>query len=207
MKLYIYEHCPFCARTRFVAGKLNLDLDVVVIDYDDDKTTTDIIGSKQVPLLVKDNGEAISESLDIIKYFLTLGGSSETNTPSKAVSEWQSSAFLPLQKVGYPRWSSIGLKEFNTASSKAAWRSKKETEALNFDALLADTPAIAKEVEGLINKVSDVLAFDKTMTIVDEAVVFSILRGFFSEPTINWDESINEWMESASAKTKVTLLK
>ncbi|KJR35563.1 hypothetical protein BOO91_13315 [Vibrio navarrensis] len=67
MKLYIYEHCPFSARVRFVAGMLGLKLEVETIDYDDDKTTTELVGSKQVPVLVKDNGVAIAESLDIIQ--------------------------------------------------------------------------------------------------------------------------------------------
>ncbi|MGF1716029.1 GrxB family glutaredoxin [Photobacterium chitinilyticum] len=209
MKLYIYEHCPFSARVRFVAGMLNLAVDVVTIDYDDEKTTTDIIGSKQVPVFVKGDGEAIVESLDIINHFLNLADSVETNIPSEAVLEWQRSAFLPLQKVGYPRWPSMDLKEFTTDSSKKAWRSKKETEALNFDALLADTPVIAEEVEALIRKAGDVLNLgsDKRRKLVDEAIVFSILRGFFSAPEINWDLSVKEWMESVSKKTNVKLLK
>jgi len=209
MKLYIYEHCPFSARARFVAGMLNLAVDVVTIDYDDEKTTTDIIGSKQVPVFVKGDGEAIVESLDIINHFLNLADSVETNIPSEAVLEWQRSAFLPLQKVGYPRWPSMDLKEFTTDSSKKAWRSKKETEALNFDALLADTPVIAEEVEALIRKAGDVLNLgsDKRRKLVDEAIVFSILRGFFSAPEINWDLSVKEWMESVSKKTNVKLLK
>lgn len=209
MKLYIYEHCPFSARVRFVAGMLNLSIDLVTIDYDDDKTTTDIIGSKQVPVLVTGDGEAIAESLDIINHFLNLADSVETNVPSDVVLEWQRSAFLPLQKVGYPRWSSMDLKEFITESSKKAWRSKKETEALNFDALLVDTPVIAEEVEALIRKAVDVLHLgsDKRMKLVDEAIVFSILRGFFSAPEINWDLSVKGWMESVSKKTNVKLLK
>ncbi len=39
MKLYIYEHCPFSARVRYVAGMLNIPLDVITLDYDDDQTT------------------------------------------------------------------------------------------------------------------------------------------------------------------------
>ncbi len=36
MKLYIYDHCPFSARVRYVAGMLNLSLDIVTLDYDDE---------------------------------------------------------------------------------------------------------------------------------------------------------------------------
>lgn len=98
MKLYIYEHCPFSARVRYVAGMLNIPLDVIILDYDDDKTTNEIIGSKQVPLLIKESGEAMAESLDIIQFLLESVNSSETAQPAQTTLDWQRSAFLPLQK-------------------------------------------------------------------------------------------------------------
>lgn len=84
MKLYIYEHCPFSARVRYVAGMLNIPLDVITLDYDDDQTTNQIIGSKQVPLLIKESGEALAESLDIIQFLLESVNSSETAQPAQA---------------------------------------------------------------------------------------------------------------------------
>ena len=209
MKLYIYEHCPFSARVRYVAGMLNIPLDIIILDYDDDKTPTDIIGSKQVPILVKDNGYTLSESLDIIHHFLELADSTETHLPSEQVLNWQRLAFLPLQKVGYPRWSNMGLIEFANESAQKAWRTKKETEALNFDTLIADTPSIAKEVESLIQQAGMVLNLpsDNHINLVDQAIMFSILRGFFSTEEIQWVEAVKEWVESASQKTNVMLLK
>ncbi|WP_289169909.1 glutaredoxin domain-containing protein [uncultured Pseudoalteromonas sp.] len=46
MKLYSYSHCPFCARVKYVAGKLGIKLDDVVLDYDDTETPTKLIGKK-----------------------------------------------------------------------------------------------------------------------------------------------------------------
>lgn len=132
MKLYIYEHCPFSARVRFVAGMLNIQLDVINIAYDDESTTTNLIGAKQVPLLIKDDGEAMAESLDIINYFLELASSNESSQPSAPVLDWQKQAFLPLQKVGYPRWSNMTLPEFATETSKQAWRAKKRNRSIKF---------------------------------------------------------------------------
>lgn len=209
MKLYIYEHCPFSARVRYVAAFLNIAIDVITLDYDDAKTTTELIGRKQVPLLINGDGSAIAESLDIIQHLLDLADSVETNLPSQTVLEWQSDAFLPLQQIGYPRWSNMDLQEFATDSAKKAWRSKKETEALNFDALIANTAVIAEAVETYINKVHDILNLDsnKRIKLVDQAIIFSILRGFFSAADINWDISVKTWMESASRRTNIKLLK
>ncbi|WP_422767873.1 GrxB family glutaredoxin [Photobacterium leiognathi subsp. mandapamensis] len=209
MKLYIYEHCPFSARVRYVAGMLNIPLTVTCIAYDDDKTTNALIGTKQVPLLIKDDGEALAESLDIIHYFIELAQSSETIEISKAVFDWQKAAFLPLQKIGYPRWANMALPEFETDSARQTWRAKKESDELNFDALLQDTPSIANDVESLIQQAKTILKLEanQPVRLIDGAIMFSILRGFFSAPEIKWDNTVKDWMESVSVKTHVPLLK
>ncbi|KKN44763.1 hypothetical protein LCGC14_0689740 [marine sediment metagenome] len=46
MKLYTYSHCPFCARVSYIAGKLKIKLEEVIIDYDDIETPTNLIGKK-----------------------------------------------------------------------------------------------------------------------------------------------------------------
>ncbi|WP_213864886.1 GrxB family glutaredoxin [Vibrio crassostreae] len=209
MKLYIYEHCPFCARVRYVAGMLNINPDLVVVGYDDEKTTVDIIGKKQVPILVKGDGGVISESLNIIEYFLNLSDSINKRIPSESITEWQKQSFGVLQKIGYPRWPQMGLEEFVSDSAKALWRAKKETEELNFDQLVADSAEIAKEAETLIDKAWSVLDLDShhQVSVVDEAVVFSILRGFFSMKEINWNPVVKNWMESVSKQSNVKLIK
>ncbi|RBM47396.1 glutaredoxin [Vibrio tarriae] len=208
MKLYIYEHCPFSARVRYVAGMLNIPLDVITLDYDDDQTTNQIIGSKQVSLLIKESGEALAESLDIIQFLLESVNSSETAQPAQATLDWQRSAFLPLQKIGYPRWFKLGLPEFKTASAQQAWRVKKETTELHFESLLKDTPQIALQVQACIDAVKPLLKLHsyQHVALIDEAIIFSILRGFFSAPEIQWDSEVRDWMVSVSQKTQVRLL-
>lgn len=208
MKLYIYEHCPFSARVRYVAGILNIPLDVLILDYDDDQTTNQIIGSKQVPLLIKESGEALAESLDIIQFLLESVNSSETAQPAQTTLDWQRSAFLPLQKIGYPRWFKLGLPEFKTASAQQAWRVKKETTELHFESLLKDTPQIALQVQACIDAVKPLLKLHsyQHVALIDEAIIFSILRGFFSAPEIQWDSEVRDWMVSVSQKTQVRLL-
>lgn len=208
MKLYIYEHCPFSARVRYVAGILNIPLDVITLDYDDDQTTNQIIGSKQVPLLIKESGEALAESLDIIQFLLESVNSSETAQPAQTTLDWQRSAFLPLQKIGYPRWFKLGLPEFKTASAQQAWRVKKETTELHFESLLKDTPQIALQVQACIDAVKPLLKLHsyQHVALIDEAIIFSILRGFFSAPEIQWDSEVRDWMVSVSQKTQVSLL-
>ena len=64
MTLYIYEHCPFCARVRYVAAVLNIPLNVVIVAYDSDTTTVDLIGAKQLPVLRTEERDWGTESME-----------------------------------------------------------------------------------------------------------------------------------------------
>lgn len=62
MKLYIYDHCPFCARVAFVARSLGLTVELVSVDYHDAQTLIDLIGKKMVPVLEKDDGSIMRKA-------------------------------------------------------------------------------------------------------------------------------------------------
>lgn len=49
MKLYIYDHCPFCARVSYIAQSLGLNIELVSVDYDDAQTLIDLIGKRWYP--------------------------------------------------------------------------------------------------------------------------------------------------------------
>ena len=68
MKLYVYDHCPFCVRARMILGLKNLPVELVVLANDDEATPIGLVGKKVVPILVKEDGTAMPESLDIVNY-------------------------------------------------------------------------------------------------------------------------------------------
>lgn len=69
MKLFIYEHCPFCTRVRIIASKLAVTN--IYLAYDDIVGHTKYIFKKQVPFLQKEDGTFMVESMDICKYLNT----------------------------------------------------------------------------------------------------------------------------------------
>ncbi|MEQ5209184.1 glutathione S-transferase N-terminal domain-containing protein, partial [Proteus sp. fly-1067] len=40
MKLYIYDHCPFCVRARMIFGLKNIDVEQIFLMEDDKATPT-----------------------------------------------------------------------------------------------------------------------------------------------------------------------
>ena len=74
MKLFVYEHCPYCIRPRVVMGYKDIDCDIEYLLSDDIAGHTDKIGAKQVPILQKPDGSYMPESLDIVDYLDNLDG-------------------------------------------------------------------------------------------------------------------------------------
>lgn len=210
MKLYIYDHCPFCARVSYIAQSLGLNIELVSVDYDDAQTLIDLIGKKMVPVLQKDDGSIMAESLDIIAYFMDLKSSDEQRVPSEQVTAFQTRAFPLTQQIGRPRWWNLDLAEYRSAGAKEAWRASKETEGFNFEELLEKTPQFVQLINPLLKDAELLLDLENgesSLPLVDQAVYFSMLRGFYAEATIEWPNDLNRWMETKSQELGISLLR
>ncbi len=53
MKLYVYDHCPFCVRARMIFGLKNLPVELVVLANDDEATPIGLVGKKLYQFLSK----------------------------------------------------------------------------------------------------------------------------------------------------------
>ncbi|REG79554.1 glutaredoxin 2 [Marinomonas pollencensis] len=209
MKLYIYQHCPFCARVRYVAATLGIRLEEIIVDYSDNTSINQIIGKKIVPLLIKENGEPMTESNDIIQYLMSLQATTYT-APLAGTADWQSRAFPLLQAIGYPRWAELDLGEFQSPASKALWKDKKQTPELNFERLIEHTDEIVSQVNLLVidaEKALQLSAGESALVLTDQAIYFSILRGFYSEASVTWPPHLDAWLHQQSARLSIPLLR
>ena len=68
MKLYIYDHCPFCVRARMIFGLRDVAVDEETLLNDDEDTPIGLIGAKQVPILIKPDDMAMDEGRDIVRF-------------------------------------------------------------------------------------------------------------------------------------------
>ncbi|MEZ8319474.1 glutaredoxin 2 [Vibrio splendidus] len=209
MKLYIYEHCPFCARVAYVANALKLNVEYQVVDYADAQTLIDLIGQKMVPVLEKADGSVMAESMDIIAYFIEQAGIDAVAAPLEDTIAFQRETFSLIQKIGYPRWTKLNLKEFATEASIAAWQAKKETAELNFVRLLENTEQIVADVNAQLVKAEALIqpnAGKSPLPLVDQAIYFSLLRSFFVEPTVTWPQELKLWLETNSNELGASIL-
>ncbi len=73
MRLYMFEHCSLCFRVRMTAALKRLHLQEIVVLDDDSDTMTGLVGKRVIPILVKDDGQAMLESMDMVAYVDGLG--------------------------------------------------------------------------------------------------------------------------------------
>ena len=73
MKLYMFEHCSLCFRVRMIAALKRLHLQETVVLDDDSGTMIGLVGRRVVPILVKDDGQPMLESMDMVRYIDGLG--------------------------------------------------------------------------------------------------------------------------------------
>ncbi|UPQ83573.1 glutaredoxin 2 [Pseudomonas knackmussii] len=196
MKLYYYDHCPFSARVRMVMNLKGIEAERVVLPADDEQTITDLIGKHQIPVLVRDDGTPLADSVAIVKYLDGLDGHPMIQEPDTAALKDWLEAFVPnLQYLGYPRWTKIGLEEFASPSAYAHFRRKKTETVGDFDEALANTDAKAREVEDQLRRLPDVvdLTPHHEQTRWDDVTLFPMLRSLSVVKAVDGPEDVRAY--------------
>ena len=129
MKLYIYDHCPFCVRARMIFGLRDVAVEEIVLANDDEATPIGMIGSKQVPILQKEDGSFMGESLDIVRYIDQGRLKEEVHSEVQA---WLDKVGEYNNKLVQPRMVKIGLPEFETDEAKKYFIDKKREKYRQF---------------------------------------------------------------------------
>jgi glutaredoxin 2 len=144
MKLYVYDHCPFCVKARTIFGLKGIAFDLVVMLNDDEATPTRMIGKKMAPILEHEE-RCIAESMDIVAHVDGLSGARILSGASNpALAQWNSDVTGPLYSLAIPRWATADFEEFSTPSARAYFTRNKEAMLGSFkDHLAASADYIA----------------------------------------------------------------
>ncbi len=181
MKLYIYDHCPFCVRARMILGLRGMAAEEIVLANDDEATPIGMIGAKQVPILQKDDGSYMAESLDIVRYIDGLqSGARLQESVRPEVAAWLERAGAYWNKLVQPRMVLIGLPEFATQSAIDYFVHKKEANIGSFAENLAKTeeylPQLADDLAELSALLGDKAFFGGEAAGMEDIHLFPLLR-------------------------------
>jgi glutaredoxin 2 len=130
MKLFVYDHCPFCVKARMIFGLKNVPFELVIMLNDDEATPIRMIGKKMAPIL-EDGTRHLAESMDIVAQIDGASGARILSGPGNpSLAQWNDDASGPLYSLALPRWAAADFKEFSTPRFRWGWMALPRPAAL-----------------------------------------------------------------------------
>lgn len=209
MKLYVYDHCPFCVRSRMIFGLKDVACEIVTLRNDDEETPTRLIGKKMLPVLVTESNEAIGESLDIVNYIdATYDSPILTGSENSAVESWIDDASKLIYQLAIPRWASSDFEEFREEEARQYFTDKKEAVFGPFPALLEQTDVLVAGINEKLATLETLLSVSNTdsekLSLTDIRL-FPLLRSLSIVKGIYWPPRVDTWRREIALRSQVNL--
>lgn len=206
MKLYVYDHCPFCAKARMIFGLKSLPLDLHFILEDDVDTPTALVGKKTAPVLQKPDDSHMAESMEIVHYVDGLHGTpvvapAEENS---AIKLWHDAAWRPILNLAIPRLADADLPEFATEPARAAFKARQEKNFGPFADLLGQTPDLIRDIEGRLTELDGLLA-GRDHVDADDFALYPSLRMLSIVKGVQYPANVQRYMTRMEQSTGVGL--
>ncbi len=212
MKLYQYNHCPYCVRVKMLLGRKSIPYETITLTYDDVATPTEIIGKKMLPILIKDNGSAMAESLDIMEYVDNLDGKpilsnqKLLDTINAALRLLRQSANL-LYK---PRIVTAAINDFSTQAAVSYYENKLiRQKNSNFAECLEQTAVLVPKAQVQLQVINDLLESEEniygaTFSMAD-VHLFPALRNLSIVKGLSFGDRVRAYMEYQASEAGVEL--
>ncbi|WP_367598493.1 glutaredoxin 2 [Pseudomonas fulva] len=204
MKLYIYEHCPFCTRARMIFGLKGLPVDLRVIMEGDAETPTRLIGKKAVPILEKDDGTHMGESLDIVRYVDAIGTPILVAPQSEALDAWVKEVWPTALKLFIPRFVEGDFAEVATPAARQAYRLREEHAFGNLDELRNITPMLVGQIEPMLEALEPLLT--RKVIGINDITLWPVLRSLSIVGAVTFPDAVRAYMDRLSQECGVPLL-
>lgn len=167
----MFEHCSLCFRVRMTAALKRLHLQETVVLDDDSDTMVGLVGKRVVPILIKDNGHAMLESMDMVSYVDGMGDPALTGPQRADVAAWADRVVLKTAPLTMPRYPLLGLPEFGTVAALDHYHLRKRKAFGDFVELRANTrrhiDELMPELEELDRLIESPLAVNGKLSLDD----------------------------------------
>ena len=208
MKLYTYDHCPYCVKARMIFGLRGIGFEHIILANDDEATPISLIGKKMVPILVKNDDSAMGESLDIVRYIDSLSKQQLDPVIRPEISQWLQTVRNYNNHLIMPRAPRLGLAEFASQSAIDYYTERKTAIIGDFSENLARTPYYIEylntDLETLVPLIKSPGALKGHLSMED-IEVFSTLRLLSAVRDVLWPQPVRTYMETLSARCNIPL--
>ncbi|TNH07888.1 glutaredoxin 2 [Testudinibacter sp. TR-2022] len=210
MKLFIYQHCPFCVKAAMIFGLKNMAVEKVVLLEDDIATPTQMVGRKVVPILQKADGSFMPESMDIVRYIDQLDGKPHlSGATNPAISDWLDTVKNLVSGLIIPRFAQAPFAEIATAAARERYIQRMTNWVGDLDQLLADTPLYLQQLQPHLDTLATLIqsqsAVNGTLS-EDDIHLFPTLRSLTIVKDLALPEKVRAYVETMAQRSKVELL-
>ena len=204
MRLYLFEHCSLCFRVRMIAALKRLHLQETVVLDDDSNTMIGLVGRRVIPILVKNDGAPMLESMEMVVYVDSIGERILTGPERNAVSAWSERVSGKLPPLTQPRYPLLGLPEFATLAALDHYHLRKRKVLGDFVELRANTHHYINEVmpdlEELDGLIQSPLAINGTLSL-DDIRVLPLLRSAAVVKELRFPNRVRDYLETMMKHT------
>ena len=206
MKLYVYDHCPFCTRARMVFGLKGMPLELQIVLEDDVDTLTKLVGKKTTPILRKEDGSHMPESMAIVHHIDQHHGTPVAlavpeNSPIRL---WHETVWRPILELAIPRFGQSDLEEFSTPEAREAFRARQTKSFGKFDTLLGRTDELLETVENQLQALDLILA-ERDQIDADDFTLYPTLRMLSIVKNVRYPVHVKQYMQRMAKATGVPL--
>jgi len=199
VKIYMFEHCSLRFRVRMAAALKSQHLQEVAVLDDDTETMTKLAGKRVIPILVKNDGEPMLESMDMVKYIEAQGEPLFQGLERDEIAKWAEEAVRRTAPLTMPRYPLLALPEFATVAALSHYQVRKRKVFGDFTELLARTRTLISELrpelEALDRLIENPAAINGTLSF-DDIRVLPLLRSAAIVKGLQFPSKVRAYFET-----------
>jgi glutaredoxin 2 len=203
MRLYLFEHCSLCFRVRMTAALKRLHLQETIVLDDDHETLIALVGKRTVPVLVRDDGQPMLESMDMVAHVDSIGERVLTGPQRGEVAEWADKIVAKTVPLTMPRYPLLGLPEFGTIAALDHYNLRKRKAVGDFVELRANTRnhivELMPELEKLDRLIESPSAVNGKLSL-DDVRVLPLLRSAAVVKGLRFPQKVRSYFETMMAR-------
>jgi len=189
-----------------IFGIKKVPVELRVMSEGDAETPVRMVGKKVAPILEKDDGTYMAESVDIVHYVDGLSGERFLNGPGNAeIDRWCETVTATLFRLVIPRFTRAEFAEISTLASREAYVQREYRAFGDLEKLMLDTPALLQEMNARLNELEPILEHRNEINESDFRL-YPLLRSLTIVRDVRFSSGTRIYIDFMSALTGVNNL-
>jgi glutaredoxin 2 len=170
---------------------------------DDTETMVSLVGKRQIPILVKDDGQPMLESMDMVRYVESRGKPVLTGPERKEVASWADRFAGKAAPLSWPRYPLLGLPEFATIAALDHYTVRKRKAIGDLVELRAATRRYIGELEPELDELNRLIESPdgvNGMLSFDDIRVLPLLRSAAVVKGLYFPQKVRDYFETMMSR-------